>query len=123
MGYTDEHFEMSLSKRRRMTNEEALERLTISMGDGAALINIAENNKEVFDALMKRYFKGRTRRARARMLLLALISEHAHDFIPGKDATKWIEEFSLMWCVRINRTIQTNDNRESVAAKTKLKQN
>jgi hypothetical protein len=95
----------------RMTNREAIERLSANTGDGTAMTSLRVNNAEVIRAVITRYFGAGPVADKAEGVLVQRMADRARSYDHQENPEEWIAKCANTECDRLrNEAIHDKAN-------------
>jgi hypothetical protein len=85
----------------RMTNREAILRLSIDTSDCLAMASLLENNAEVIRAAVVLYFGLGPVADKAERILMRRIANHARSYEHNEDPNEWVVKYATTECDRL----------------------
>jgi len=108
-----EWFAASNKEEGKMTNREALLRLSADKHDRTAMTSLCENNAELIRTAISRYFETGKVSENAGRVVMQRVADHARSYEAKDDSEKWIAERVNTECDRLrNEAIQEKANRD-----------
>jgi hypothetical protein len=97
----------------RMTNREAIQRLSANTGDGPAMTSLRVNNAEVIRAAVTRYFGAGPVADKAEGALMQRLADRARSYEHKEDPDEWLARCANTECDRLrNEAIHAKANSE-----------
>jgi ribosomal protein S13 len=97
----------------KMTNREAIERLSVNKDDHIAVTSLHDNNVAIIRTVITRYFGAGPTADKAESALMERVADSARSYEPQESPIKWLTRCADTECDRLrNEAIYEKANRD-----------